>query len=166
MMDATQKRIGIGLAAGFVLAAGWALFRPELLFVDRRVSEAFPAARAAAAEARELARGTFRSGAHETQGEAMLHEVGGRRVLRLSGLHTSNGPDLRVLLVAAPDAPDSDTVKRAGFLDLGPLKGNRGDQNYEIPAAADLGKHRTVAIWCRRFGVNFGAAALAPGRGA
>lgn len=42
------------------------------------------------------------------------------------------------------------------------MKGNKGDQNYELPAGVDLGTHRAVSIWCARFSVNFGAAALAP----
>jgi len=40
------------------------------------------------------------------------------------------------------------------------LKGNKGDQNYVLPASADLGKYRAVTIWCARFGVNFGTAPL------
>jgi len=52
-------------------------------------------------------------------------------------------------------------VKEAGFIDVGSMKGKIGDQNYEIPADADLSKYRTVSIWCVRFGVNFGTAALA-----
>lgn len=65
-----------------------------------------------------------------------------------------------VYLVAAPDARDDETVKEAGFIDLGSMKGNRGNQNYDVPAEADLNKYRSVSIWCRRFGVNFGAASL------
>jgi hypothetical protein len=40
------------------------------------------------------------------------------------------------------------------------LKGNIGDQNYELPANADLAKYRAVTIWCKRFSVNFGTAPL------
>jgi hypothetical protein len=66
-----------------------------------------------------------------------------------------------VYLVNATGVTDDETVKNAGFVDLGALKGNMGDLNYEIPATVDLASHRAVSIWCRRFGVNFGAAALA-----
>jgi hypothetical protein len=51
-------------------------------------------------------------------------------------------------------------VKTAGFVELGPMKGNIGDQNYDIPATVDLANYRTVTIWCRRFSVNFGSAPL------
>jgi hypothetical protein len=46
-------------------------------------------------------------------------------------------------------------------VELGPMKGNIGDQNYDIPSTVDLEKYRTVTIWCKRFGVNFGSAPLA-----
>ena len=76
---------------------------------------------------------------------------------------TSNGPDVRIYLVAADDVNDDATVKASGFVELGPMKGNRGNQNYEVPASIDLSKYRTVTVWCRRFNVNFGSAPLKAG---
>jgi hypothetical protein len=156
-----------------VLAAvGWYLFRPELLFVHKRVNEALPTATPAAAETRAITRATvptallsgrFHSVAHETHGSATIHQLSdGRRVLRLTEFSTSNGPDVRVYVVAAPDAADDATVKKAGFVELGKLKGTEGDQNYDVPAGVDLSKYRAVTIWCRRFGVNFATAPLTP----
>ena len=108
-----------------------------------------------------LVSGQFHTNAHETRGTAAIYLLAdGRRVLRLSAFETSNGPDVRVYLVAAADVQDNETVKRAGFVELGPMKGNRGDQNYEVPADLDLSKYHAVTIWCRRFGVNFGTAPL------
>ncbi len=150
-------------------AIGWYLFRPELLFVKTTVNESLPtevAAQSAVAgmeaESSVLLSGQFRSRAHETIGTAAVHELGGRRVLRLTGFSTSNGPDVRVYLVAANDAADDETVTKAGFVELGKLKGTQGDQNYDIPAELDLEKYRAVTIWCRRFSVNFGTAPLTP----
>jgi hypothetical protein len=54
----------------------------------------------------------------------------------------------------------NDAIKETGFIDLGSMKGNKGDQNYDIPADADLNKYKNVTIWCARFGVNFGQAVL------
>lgn len=148
---------------------GWYLFRPELLFVNKRVNEelaAVPATSAMAAEATApaaLATGQFHSVSHETKGTATIHNLGGgHRVLRLTDFATSNGPDVRVYLVAAADAKDNETVTKAGFVELGELKGNEGDQNYDVPADLDLTKYRAVTIWCRRFGVNFATAPLTP----
>jgi len=56
---------------------------------------------------------------------------------------------------------DNETVTKSGFVHLGALKGNIGDQNYDVPADVDLSTHRAVTVWCRRFGVNFGTAPLA-----
>ena len=173
-----SKRPLIAIAALVVLAGGWYAFRPERAFIDATVNEslpevaAAPASDTAAAMAPAMdstmalpdpvATGQFHSNAHETRGTATVHALAdGRRVLRLTSFATSNGPDVRIYLVAAEDVKDNETVKRAGYVELGKLKGNIGDQNYEIPASVDLTKYRTVTVWCARFSVNFGSAPLA-----
>ena len=145
-----------------VAAAGaWYAFRPERLFINQKVNEQFPTASAANMAPMKLASGEFHAGAHETKGTAAIFKLAdGRRTLRLANFETSNGPDVRVYLVAAADAKDSETVKTAGFIELGSLKGNIGDQNYDVPANVDLAKYRAVTIWCARFNVNFGTAPL------
>ena len=155
--------IGLGIV---VAVSGWYAFRPERLFVDKTVNESLGAVTAAAAATADtpmtLATGMFHSNAHATKGTATVLDLGGgRRVLRLTDFATSNGPDVRVYLVAAADVQDDATVKSAGFVELGPMKGNIGDQNYDIPASVDLASYRTVTIWCKRFSVNFGSAPLA-----
>lgn len=104
--------------------------------------------------------GAFVSREHDTSGVATVYRLeDGRRILRLEDLETSNGPDLYVYLSAgAADGPggEFDDV----FVDLGALKGNIGDQNYDIPEDVDLGQYRSVVIWCDRFDVAFGAAAF------
>jgi hypothetical protein len=143
---------------------GWYLFRPELLFLDKQVNEELTTTAAAQTGAVAgpvaLAAGLFHSVAHETRGTATLLDVDGKRVLRLTDFATSNGPDVRVYLVAAADASDNETVTKAGFVELGKLKGNQGDQNYEVPVGLDLDRYRAVTIWCARFGVNFATAPL------
>jgi Electron transfer DM13 len=156
--------IGIGVVA---LAIAWYAFRPELLFINKSVNEDLPVAQASSTslakgtETMVLAKGDFWGLAHETTGAATVHQLAdGKRILRLSDFETSNGPDVHVYLVAAEVAKDNATVTQAGFIDLGSIKGNKGDQNYEVPADADLNKYKSVSIWCARFGVNFGAATL------
>lgn len=156
-MTNTRRLILIGAAAFGAVA--WHLFRPELLFIDRRTNEAPPVV-AAAMPAPVLARGSFVSDAHETAGRVSLQRTASGTVLRLEGFTTSNGPDVRVYLVAADSIEGSATVKRAETIDLGALKGNIGDQNYVLPSGVDLARYRAVSIWCRRFSVNFGAAVL------
>jgi Electron transfer DM13 len=84
----------------------------------------------------------------------------GSHVLRLENPDIFNGPALYVYAVGAQDAEDSETVEEAGFLSLGPLKGNQGNQTYELPARFDPEKHRSISIWCKRFSVNFATAPL------
>jgi hypothetical protein len=143
----------------------WAAFRPERLFVNQKVNEGFPLTQASASASKAVASGMFHDGAHKTSGSAGVYRVGGgnQTVLRLTNFQTSNGPDVHVLLVAAPDALDNDAVKQAGYVDLGSIKGNIGDQNYEVPSGTDLNKYRAVTIWCKRFSVNFGTAPLTEG---
>ena len=141
---------------------GWYAFRPERLVVNRRVDEASPTAQRGVS-AQPLESGRFYSILHPTEGTATIFQLGdGTRILRLTSFRTSNGPDVHVYVVAADDAKDVATVQQAGFIDLGVIKGNIGDQNYKLGSDLDLGKYRAVSIWCKRFSVNFGAAALRP----
>jgi Electron transfer DM13 len=148
-----------------VLLVAWYGFRPERLFVNQRVHEELPTAQAANSPARPLASGKFHSVAHPTSGTAAVYQLAdGTRVLRFTDFKTSNGPDVHVYLVAADDASDSESVTKAGFVDLGSIKGNIGDQNYTLGSDVDLSKYRTVSAWCKRFSVNFGAATLSKDR--
>lgn len=92
---------------------------------------------------------------YSTEGRAVVLGNGtGQRFLRFEDFETNNGPDLNVYLVNSSDDGVSD------FVDLGDLKGNIGDQNYEIPPEVDLANYDRVVIWCVRFGVGFGSASL------
>lgn len=160
-MSKRNVLVGVGVV---VLAIGWYAFRPELLFINKTVNEEFPGGAAMASIEKgpmAITRGNFKSLAHETKGTASIYALGdGKRTLRLTEFETSNGPDVHVYLTAAEVEKGSDAIKEAGFIDLGSMKGNQGDQNYEIPADVDLNKYKIVTIWCARFGVNFGQAAL------
>jgi Electron transfer DM13 len=110
-----------------------------------------------------LATGTFHGDVHQTSGRATIYqETDGKLVLRLTNFKTSNGPDVHVILIAAKDADDDTNFLKnnTARVELGKLKGNEGDQNYEIPAGTDLAKFQTVSIYCERFNANFGAAPL------
>lgn len=156
----SARKVIVIVAVLFVAFGGWYAFRPERLFINVKVNEQFPTASAAAQPA-VLATGGFHGVAHETKGVATVYQLpDGKKTLRLSDFMTSNGPDVQVYLVAAADANDNDTVTRAGFVPVGALKGNVGDQNYELPGDIDLSKYKAVTIWCRRFGVNFATAPL------
>ncbi|MDW0167830.1 MAG: DM13 domain-containing protein [Nitrososphaeraceae archaeon] len=92
-------------------------------------------------------------GFHKVEGVAKVIDLAdGRTFLRLENLKATNGPDLYVYLSADKDASD--------IVNLGRLKGNIGNQNYEIPAGTDLSKYNTVLIWCKAFSTLFGSAKL------
>jgi cytoskeletal protein RodZ len=100
------------------------------------------------------ASGPFTSDEHPTSGTAVVLGNGtGQRFLRFENFATDNGPDLNVYLVNSANGTGD-------FIDLGDLKGNIGEQNYEIPEGVDLSVYDTVYIWCVRFGVSFGNAVL------
>jgi hypothetical protein len=93
-------------------------------------------------------------GFHKAEGVAkVINLADGRTFLRLENLKATNGPDLYVYLSTGKDASD--------IVNLGRLKGNIGNQNYEIPCGTDLAKYNTVLIWCKAFSTLFGSAKLA-----
>jgi len=92
-------------------------------------------------------------GFHKAEGiTKVINLADGRTFLRLENLKTTNGPDLYVYLSVGKDPSD--------IVNLGRLKGNIGNQNYEIPAGTDLSKYDTVLIWCKAFSTLFGSAKL------
>lgn len=111
-----------------------------------------------------LAGGRLISHEHATAGTvSVLRLPDGSRILRLEGLDTSDGPDLKVWITDAPVIEGRDgwhVFDDGRYRNLGDLKGNHGNQNYVIPADLDLADFRSVAIWCDRFNVSFGAATL------
>lgn len=109
---------------------------------------------------KEVAGGEWRSLEHATTGKASLIKLpdAGYSV-QFSSLATSDGPDLHVYLSPHP-AGSPEKKFGEGFTSLGKLKGNRGDQVYEIPAGVDVSAIRSVVIWCKRFSAGFAVAPL------
>ena len=77
------------------------------------------------------------------------------RILRLENCKSTNGPDLYVYL-----SKDARSISD-GYIELGRLKGNIGNQNYHIPDDVNLGEYSYALIWCKQFSVLFGYANLA-----
>jgi hypothetical protein len=105
-----------------------------------------------------LRSGSFEGVRHDGGGNAqVLRLATGRRVLTLTAFEVDNGPDLRVYLVAGPARDESEVED---FEDIGALKGNKGNQQYDLPRGLDLSRYSTVVVWCRAFSVNFARAPL------
>ena len=92
-------------------------------------------------------------GIHNAEGTAKIIPLqDNTNVMRLENLQVTNGPDLYVYLSTDKSAVD--------FVNLGRLKANNGNQNYDIPPGTDLSKYDTALIWCKAFSVLFGSAEL------
>jgi Electron transfer DM13 len=103
-----------------------------------------------------LRAGRFESVRHPATGNATVIDLArGGRVLTLTDFEVDNGPDLRVYLVAGPARSEGDVDD---YVDLGGLKGNKGNQQYEIPDDVDVGRYSTAVVWCRAFSVLFARA--------
>ena len=173
------------------LVAGMLLFQPWRLFTSSSIDEPLtqgPAATApagspqagspqagslpaaslpapaatAATGPNVLATGPFQSQEHPTSGSASLVQLpDGSYVVRLENLASSDGPDVKVWLSDLEAGGDWFKYRSARFLDLGPVKATHGNQNYAVPPGTDLTGLDTVVLWCDRFSVAFGSAALA-----
>lgn len=173
----------VALVAVIAVAVGLYLFQPWRIFTSSTVIEDVPAVATPApasqgpsltpaapaapvALPRELAAGRLISHEHTSSGTVRILELpDGSRILRFEGLDTSDGPDLRVWLSNAPVVEGFAgwyVFDDGAYLDLGALKANKGDQNYDIPAGTVLSDYGSVSIWCARFAVSFAAAELNP----
>lgn len=159
-----NKRIFIilGVVVVFVaaLAIGWYLASP--LFIDNEVDEEFPAVEMTEempeGEVTAVLSGNFidADAAHKGSGTATIYQQEEELILRLQDFMVTNGPDLHVLLSTSSNPADD----LGEYIDLGELKGNIGDQNYEIPADIDLSQYQSIVIYCQPFHVVFSTAAL------
>jgi hypothetical protein len=143
-----------------VLLGLWYAFRPEKLFVNKKVDEATPAA---LARLTPLYTGSFHSDAHETTGRATVYQQpNGSRALTLSNFSTSNGPALHVILLDGSNVAHGQglTLGSTNDRDLGELKAIQGEQNYPLPADVDLNRFDTVVIYSTAQHAIFGTARL------
>lgn len=91
-------------------------------------------------------------GIHDASGDAKIFNIENTQYLRFENFEATNGPDLHVYLATDDKATE--------FVDLGRLKANQGNQNYEVPDGTDLNKYDKVLVWCQMFSVLFGSADL------
>ncbi|MEX2292919.1 MAG: DM13 domain-containing protein [Acidimicrobiales bacterium] len=166
-----------GAVFAVVIAIVLVWFQPQKLYIDDRADEALPTAETSSTIAVvgganssstvdpedavvDLATGSFVSRDHTTTGVVRVVELAdGRRFLRLEDLETDNGPDLYVYL-AKTAANGSEASFDDDFVSLGHLKGNLGNQNYELSPEINVADWASVVIWCDRFNSAFGAADL------
>jgi Electron transfer DM13 len=108
-----------------------------------------------------LLSGAFYNVVHDGSGQAtIVQKTDGSRVLRFTNFSVTNGPVLEVWLSAAVMPTNNAAISGAVYLSLGALKSISGDQEYAIPASANLTDFQSVTVWCVQFNVNFASAAL------
>jgi hypothetical protein len=135
-----------------VLVALWWAFRPEKLWINERVNEAAPFDTSGGPQ--PILTGRFEGKAQQMSGRATIYKKpGGEEYLHLSDFAAPNAPDAHVLLGSEDDL---------GRIDLGPLQNNQGDQNYDLPAAADPNKYGAVVIYSEMSRTVLGLAKLEP----
>jgi plastocyanin len=111
----------------------------------------------------KLKEGNFRDAdrSHKGSGQATIYQgPDGSLVLRLENLDVTNGPDLRVILSPHSNPANQGDVKGSGYVELGKLKGNKGNQNYDIPRNMNISAVGSVVIYCKPFHVIFSVASL------
>ena len=157
-----SRRKWILAVAGLpILVGAWWAFRPEKLWINQKVSE--PAPFAASTDPQPLYTGRLEGKAHQTRGRGTVYKTSdGRQYLRLTDFSTSNGPDVHVILARSDDENLTQEIVKGQLdsVELGFLKGNQGDQNYDLPASVDLHKYNAAVIYCERFHAVFGVARL------
>lgn len=131
-----------------------------MAMVDAPMSEEMMPGMAAASVVKT---GTFRDAdrSHKGSGSATIYRLeDGSHVLRLEDFQVTNGPDLRVILSPNRDPQGPGDVTAPGYVELGKLKGNIGNQNYSIDAGVDVSTLNSVVIYCKPFRVIFAVAGL------
>ena len=96
---------------------------------------------------------------HPTQGTATIVEENGQKYLELSSsFNTASGP--AVYVVFHRNSSVARSINRQDFVTLAPLHRTSGAQRYLIPNTINLNTYNSVAIWCERFNITFGYAAI------
>jgi hypothetical protein len=157
-----KKKIIIGVILAALIPA--VVYAASPLFFNRTIDEKIPVAKIDTAKETQntettqpvtLVSGNFvgvGDGIHSAKGTAKILSLDDAKLLRLENFKATNGPDLHVYLATDEKATD--------YVDLGSLKANIGNQNYQIPEETDLSKYDTALIWCKQFSVLFGHANL------
>jgi Electron transfer DM13 len=158
------RRKWILLAVGLpVVVALWWAFRPEKLWVNQTVNE--PAPFDTTGDPHPILTGRFEAKTQPTAGRATVYkEPDGEEYLRLNDFTTSSGPDVHIALARSDDRNLSQAAANGALdgIDLGPLKSNQGDQNYNLPSATDLNKYDAALVYSQQSHTVLGLAKLEP----
>lgn len=173
-MKGILKLLAAVVAIGVFGWLAFGFFGIQALWTNREVEEEIPdsvseliSQPAGAAGTGLVGTGLFEQGdsTYTIAGNVFLSRTEGKLHLTFTDFEVSNGPDLFVYAVKTNSTDNrtvKDTVANGGFVNLGALKGNLGNQSYLLEDEINADEYSVIAIWCRRFSRNFGSAALSP----
>jgi len=144
-----MKKFYITFGVIIVLAVAWFLLSP--IWTVKLVNDVSPVVDTESV-AKIISEGDFVASAHDVVGKAVVIDMNGKKILRFEDFETINGPDLQIYL--SKDNTASDIVN------LGAIRGTKGNVNYEIPDGVDISKYNHVLVWCRAFSVLFSYAVV------
>ncbi len=157
--------LGLVLGAAFLVAAvGGFLIAPKPSEVDEVVAEVTPERMATTTPDKprneQLAAGRFTGeSGHSGEGRASVIRLAeGGRVLTFRNFDVDPGAGgLRIYMTAGVPKSDGDVKD---FVELAPLKGTKGNQQYRLPPSLNLDRYPTVVIWCVPFTTRIAQAVL------
>ena len=152
-----HKRLLIALSIPVLVALWWA-FRPEKLWINQTVNEAAPFDTSGDPEPIFTGQFDSKAGGRIT----VFKKPNGQEYLRLKDLTISGDVDAHVELAKSGEVSQAQGAVKAGLdnIDLGALKTDPGDQNYDLPASVDLTKYDAVVIYNKRTTAILGVAKL------
>ena len=149
-----MKKFYITFGVIVVSVVAWFLLSP--IWTVKLVDDVSPVASTTNSESvsgpKIISEGNFVASAHDVAGKTVIIDINGKKILRFEDFDTINGPDLRIYLSKDNDASD--------IVDLGAIRGTKGNINYDIPDGVDVSKYNHVLVWCRAFRVLFSYAVV------
>jgi hypothetical protein len=89
---------------------------------------------------------------HPASGFVRVVESSTDTIVRFEEYETINGPDLFVYL--------SKDLEASEFVNLGEIRGTKGNINYTVPEGVNIDEYPYVLVWCRAFSVLFNYAKI------
>ena len=156
----SKRRIVCTVLALVALLGLWYAFRPEKLFVNKKVAEPPPAA---LVQLTPLYTGSFRRAARDTSGRATVYQQpNGNRLLTVSNFSTSTESGLDVILIDGSTIANRQNIvlADANGREIGEIKPRQPEQSYVLPPDVDLDRFNTVAIYSASLHAVFATAKL------
>ena len=78
---------------------------------------------------------------------ALFHKPDGTFAITFEGFSIASDAHTDVILVTNKDVTSDADIDKTAIVDLGPVKGTSGMQDFAVPASADAMTFHTVVLW-------------------